>query len=186
MDTKTELLNFAERAVRERGFDGFSYADIAKDVGIRKASIHHHYPAKADLGIALIERYRQQFFDHLSGINDRHKTAGARLNAYVTQYKSALTGGNTLCLCVALAINRDRLADPILLELNQFHEDSVAWLLDVFALGKKDKSIADVTDPTAEAAACLALVEGAQLVARAAKSTKRFDRATAQLKNRLT
>jgi len=56
-DIKTALLDSAERAARRRGFDGFSYADLAKDMGIRKASIHHHFPTKAALSVALMKRY---------------------------------------------------------------------------------------------------------------------------------
>ena len=56
MDTRTALLESAERTARQRGYDGFSYADLADDVGIRKASIHHHFPTKATLALALIER----------------------------------------------------------------------------------------------------------------------------------
>lgn len=56
MDTRTALLQSAERAARQRGYDGFSYADLAGDVGLRKASIHHHFPTKATLALALIER----------------------------------------------------------------------------------------------------------------------------------
>ena len=56
-DTKTTLLNSAERAARARGFDGFSYADLAADVGISKASIHHHFASKATLAVALMQRY---------------------------------------------------------------------------------------------------------------------------------
>ena len=56
-DTKTALLNSAERAARSKGFDGFSYADLAKEVGIRKASIHYHFPTKDALTISLMVRY---------------------------------------------------------------------------------------------------------------------------------
>ena len=65
MNTRTSLLDSAEQAVRQRGYNGFSYADLAREIGIRKASIHHHFPTKADLGLALIERYNQNFFSKL-------------------------------------------------------------------------------------------------------------------------
>lgn len=186
MDTKTQLLDSAERAARERGYDGFSYADIAEEVGIRKASIHYHYPSKSDLGLALIQRYREGLRIELDGISTRGKNAGAKLLAYLKFYRSAMTEGSTVCLCVAFAISRDSLAHPILKELDGFHDDSIKWLSEVYTSAIEDKSIANVGTPEHEAATTLALVEGAQLIARSAKNMKRFDAAVKQLKARIT
>ncbi|MEO9863924.1 TetR/AcrR family transcriptional regulator, partial [Yoonia sp.] len=78
-DTKTALLDSAERAARTRGFDGFSYADLAQDVGIRKASIHHHFPTKAALSAALMERYYNDLKAVCEDIDMSQETGGARL-----------------------------------------------------------------------------------------------------------
>ncbi len=186
MSTKTSLLDSAERAVRERGYDGFSYADLAEDVGIRKASIHHHYPTKAVLALALIQRYRENFFDAIAGIDKKHLKAGERLDAYIKLYRSALSGGNMLCMCIAFSIARDSLSDDVLAEINGFHKDALSWLALVFEAGASDNSIQDVGDSKLEAAACLALVEGGQLIGRSAKKVSHFDRAVELLKIRIT
>jgi TetR/AcrR family transcriptional regulator, transcriptional repressor for nem operon len=181
MDTKTALLDCAEAAVRARGFDGFSYADLAEFVGIRKASIHHHFPAKADLALALIERYSLRFFDALDGIAVSSKTGGDRLRAYVAACRQALDGGSKLCLCVAFCTGRDGLSMPVLAKLDAFHVTVDAWLAETFALGAEDGTIAAVIDAESEAHACLAQMEGAQLIARAAKDVGRFDLAVTGL-----
>ena len=62
-DTRQRILDVAEQLLLERGYAGFSYQDIADAVGIRKASIHHHFPAKEDLGRAIIERTRLRLND---------------------------------------------------------------------------------------------------------------------------
>lgn len=185
MDTKTALLIAAEDAVRARGYDGFSYADLAAAVGIRKASIHHHYATKADLALALIERYTSHFFAMLDQIAQGHATGGARLRAYVGACRAALEGGDKLCLCVALCIGRDGLSKAVLAELDGFHAKITAWLADGFSIGRSDGTIAEVGNFQAEAHACLAQMEGAQLIARAAKDVKRFDAATAQMLGRV-
>lgn len=185
MDTKSALLDSAEHAVRARGYDGFSYADLAAAVGIRKASVHHHFPAKADLAKALIERYSQDVFTRLGAIAEMHPDGGARLASLVATYRAAIDGGNKLCLCVAFCAGRDSLSPAVLAMLDTFRVTVVAWLTDVFALGKADGSIAGVSDPAAEAQACLAQMEGAQLVARAAKDCARFDAAMARLLERI-
>ena len=186
MDTRNALLDSAERAARQRGFDAFSYADLAKEVGIRKASIHYHFPMKADLAFGLIERYALRLSETLAHIASSQDSAAAQLSAYHDVYRDALSGGDQLCLCVALSAGRDSLSEPVLAELNQFHEDSIAWLERVFEAGRADGSVAHVGDPASEAAATLALMEGAQLVARAAKDITLFDQATASFSARLT
>jgi TetR/AcrR family transcriptional repressor of nem operon len=185
MSTKDALLNCAEDALRARGYDGFSYADLAAGVGIRKASIHHHFPTKADLALALIDRYTANFFtalDHIAAVNT---TGGGRLKAYVSACRDALDGGNKLCLCVAFCVGRDGLAPLVLAKLDAFHVTVTLWLSDAFAAGKIDGSITSVGDADAEANACLAQMEGAQLIARAAKDMARFDAAVSGLLGRL-
>lgn len=186
MSTRTALLDSAEKAARQRGFDAFSYADLARDVGIRKASIHHHFPAKADLAFGLIERYAVRFAETLTQINAEQCTAAEKLRAYHGVYHDALAGGSRLCLCVSLSAGRDSLSDKVLEQLNLFHVDSVDWLTKVFDGALSDGSVSGLVDAEAEASATLALMEGAQLVARAAKNITLFDRATAAFLARLS
>lgn len=186
MDTRTALLNSAETAARQRGYDGFSYADLARDVGIRKASIHYHFPTKTNLLYELTDRYAAQFMDALSNIDAAKTTAAKRLQAYHAIYRDALAGGTQLCLCVALSAGRDSLADPVIHRLGQFHHESIAWLQDAFSVAAKDGSVSSLADPEAEAHAALALMEGAHLLARAAKDMTPFDQATAVFLSRLS
>lgn len=185
MDTQTALLDSAEMAARRRGIDGFSYADLAEDVGIRKASIHYHFPKKADLTFALIQRYAAAFLERLDEIDRANSIAGAALSAYTDEYRKALQGGEMVCLCVALSTGRDRLADDVLSLLKDFQEQSILWLTELFEDAESDGSITMASKPEQEAAACLALVEGAQLIARAAGDVDQFDRAIAALQSRI-
>ncbi|MEM7050391.1 MAG: TetR/AcrR family transcriptional regulator [Acidobacteriota bacterium] len=185
METKTALLDSAEKLARMRGYDAFSYADLAREVGIRKASIHHHFPSKADLALALVKRYRSRFAQALEGIAQRHRTAGRRLTEYFEVYRQALSGGQTVCLCVAFSAGRNSLSTEVLAELAAFDRASRDWLAEIFRLGRYDGSIANVGDPRAEAAACLALAEGAQLQACSSEDVERFDAAIQQMLGRL-
>lgn len=182
---KEDILDSAEALARARGFDAFSYADIERDVGIRKASIHHHFPAKADLGLALVERYRSHFEAALASYDVRRKTAGERLSDYLQLYNTALSDGQSLCLCVAFSAGRDSLSEAVLTQLNAFHENSIAWLTALFEQGASDGSISNVEEPENEAYACLAAVEGGQIMARAAEDTARFEAAVTSLRARI-
>ncbi|WP_368185696.1 TetR/AcrR family transcriptional regulator [Aestuariibius sp. HNIBRBA575] len=185
IDTKTALLNSAERAARTLGFDGFSYADLSEDVGIRKASIHHHFPTKAALSVALMERYYNDLKAVCEEIDLSQDSGGARLTALIDRYRSALDGGKSLCLCVSFSTSRESLPAEVITQIGRFREMIIAWAETVFVAGQTDGSIANVTDPAIEAAAALPLLEGAQLAARVEENPALFDSAVRILTQRL-
>lgn len=59
--TRANILACAEELMQQRGFHGFSYHHIAERLGIRNAAVHYYFPSKADLGVALIKRFRDNF-----------------------------------------------------------------------------------------------------------------------------
>ncbi len=77
--TSQRILDIAERLVQTRGYNGFSYADIAQALHVTKASLHYHYPAKADLGKELIERYERNFLNALAHIDAESRNAREKL-----------------------------------------------------------------------------------------------------------
>src|SRR3954452_1989467 len=89
-DTATRILDVAERLVQIRGFNGFSYADIAAQLGITKASLHYHFAGKAELGDALVERYATRFAEALDAIDAQAGDAPAKLHAYADIYAGVL------------------------------------------------------------------------------------------------
>ncbi len=184
-DTKTALMNSAERAARTRGFDGFSYADMAQDVGIRKASIHHHFPTKAALSIALMRRYYTNFEAACSEIDATQAIGGARLLALIDRYRIALDDGKSLCLCVSFSTSRESLPPEVIAHISRFRAMMMGWLKATFKAGHADGTIAGVVEPTLEAAAALSLLEGAQLAARAEENPNLFEGALQLLIQRI-
>lgn len=177
MNTKTVLLDTAETLACRRGFDGFSYSDLADCVGIRKASVHYHYPTKADLSAALISRYRAMLLNRLASISENELRASGRLLAFLDLYRAASQGGRSLCLCIAFSVTQNALPDRTRREVERLHKDVVQWLQAVFRLALADGTIRAVADPGAEARGALALVEGAHIMARAATDMARFEAA---------
>ncbi len=185
-DTKTALLDSAERAARTRGIDGFSFADLALEVGIRKPSIHYHFATKDALTLALMQRYHAHMAVTCADIDRAQTTGGERIAALVAAYRRAHNGGTSLCLCVALSASRESLPAAVITHIGHYRQMVIAWLADAFAAGQSDGSITDLRDPLDEAAAMLALLEGAQLGARAAQDAAIFDAATRLLLARVS
>jgi TetR/AcrR family transcriptional repressor of nem operon len=185
MDTKTALLNAAEQAARAFGFDGFSYADLADDIGIRKASIHHHFPTKAALSVALMQRYHADITTACTSITASESTGAGRLKELINLYRQALRGGKSLCLCVSFSASRESLPAEAIAEIGRFRLMLAHWIERVFNAGQNDGTIAHVVDPKSEAAATLSLLEGAQLAARAEEDMARFENAVQLLLRRI-
>src|SRR3954470_1491510 len=152
-DTSRRILDIAERLVQTRGFNGFSYADIAEALHVTKASLHYHFPGKADLGKRLIERYEANFLAALARIDADAKDARAKLRRYAQIYGDVVKA-NRMCLCGMLAAEFATLPEPMRADLRHFFDENERWLVGVFRQGRKDKSI-QLTGTPAEAAQAL-------------------------------
>lgn len=186
MDTATRLIDLAEAAMRSRGFGGFSYGDIARAAGIRKASIHHHFPSKADLGLAALDRYADRLARDLEQIARSHRLGGQALLAAIAHFREAIGDGDRLCLCAALAADMHALDSRMAAKLERANRMTLDWLAAILVEGRRDRSIAVGGDPAKEAAAILAQLQGAQLLARAARDPRAFDDAMEMLVARIT
>ncbi len=110
--TDAAILDAAERLVQVRGFNGFSYADIAQELSVTKASLHYHFPGKADLGQALIDRYAERFALALAAIEARGGTPVDELDAYAGLYADVFVD-HRMCLCGMLAAEYETLPGPM-------------------------------------------------------------------------
>jgi TetR/AcrR family transcriptional repressor of nem operon len=173
-DTASAILDVAERLVQRRGFNGFSYADVARELGMTKAALHYHFPGKAELGERLVQRYGERFAEALAVIDDQAVPAAERLVAYCDVYRRVLLDGR-MCLCGMLAADYHTLADPMRAAVARFFEENETWVARVLELGRRDGSLA-VSEPVPDAArTVIAALEGAMLVARPFESAAVFD-----------
>jgi TetR/AcrR family transcriptional repressor of nem operon len=178
--TADRVLDIAEALVQTRGFNAFSYADVSKAVGIRKASLHHHYPTKADLGLALVDRYRQAFMGALNKIETTSETTGRRLAHYTDLYGSVLRKGR-MCMCGMLAADVATLPRPMRESIAEFFDQNERWLTRVLAEGRKRGEIEFLGTPASMASFFVSSLEGAMLVARASGTQESFDEAVRHL-----
>ncbi len=179
-DTPGRILDVAERLVQERGFNGFSYADVAKELAISKAALHYHFPGKAELGEALVERYGVRFEDALAALDARDIDAPQRLRAYAQVYADVFRD-ERMCLCGMLAADYATLPDPMRTRVVRFFDDNEAWLARVLEEGRAAGTLRFQWPALAVARTMLAGLEGAMLVSRPYGDLKRFRAAAAML-----
>lgn len=172
-NTSQRILDLAERLVQSRGFNGFSYADIAASLGVTKASLHYHFPAKAALGKRLIERYETNFLAALEAIDRSSKNPQEKLRRYVGIYADALRD-NRICLCGMLAAEYITLPKPMRTEVKHFFDENERWLTIILEQGLRGK-VLKFKGPAFEAArALVGSLEGAMMLARSYGDASRF------------
>lgn len=166
--TADAILRCARTAIIAGGYNGFSYADIATVVGIRKASIHHHFPTKVDLVRTLVKQYREEAEAGIADFERRFPDPLDQLIAY-TGYWEACIGDleTSYCLCALLATQIPVLPDEIVFELRAYFRALSAWLASVLERGVRQGTIALSESVHADAEALMAAVHGAMLSARA-------------------
>lgn len=184
-DTAQRILDVAEQLVQVRGFNAFSYADIAAELGITKASLHYHFAGKAELGHALVSRYADRFGHALEEIDRMPDAPPAKLAAYTRLYGDVLRG-RRMCLCGMLAAEYQTLPEPIREAVVAFFDHNEVWLERVLEHGHTDGSLKFDGSGRDAARTLLSSLEGAMLVARTYRDPKRFQTTATTLLASLT
>lgn len=178
--TATRILDVAGRLVQSRGFNGFSYADVAAELSVTKASLHYHFPGKAELGEALINRYAIRFAEALQAIDAESSDVRAKLAAYAAVYAAVLED-QRMCLCGMLAADYETLPPAMRTAVVRFFDDNEAWLERVLEQGASEGSLHYEGRARDQAQLIISTLEGAMLVARPYGDPERFRAAAHRL-----
>lgn len=163
-DTRARLLREAETLFRTRGYAAFSYTDLSERVGIRKASIHHHFPTKEALGVAFIDDYIERFKGELATIERRRSDAKGRLRLYAGLFSGGIEGG-MLPLCGTLSAGAASLPDSLRVRTRGFFNMHLEWLERTVLGGIASGELRSDLDPGRAALLIFSAVEGASFVA---------------------
>lgn len=184
--TADEILHCARALIIQGGYNGFSYADISKVVGIRKASIHHHFPNKADLVKTLVTRYRKEAETGLTALERHVPEPVGQLRSYTGYWEKCIADATSpICVCALLASQIPVLPEEIAHEVRAHFRALSTWLASVLERGAEQGAIRLVGTPGDEAEALLATVHGAMLSARAYGDGHAFGVIIRQLLDRL-
>lgn len=179
--TRDRILDATQRLIQVQGYSGFSYADVANVVKIRKASIHHYFPSKGDLALALIIRYRERFAAALAAIRSDSDDARSRLRRYQQLFAATLQDSHKLCMCGMLAAEFDALPLAVRSEVRAFFDENEIWLSQVLAQGRRRGEVGFTGPTRATARLILAAFEGAMLVARSHRNVNHFKTVASQV-----
>ncbi|MBN3760793.1 TetR/AcrR family transcriptional regulator [Burkholderia sp. Ac-20365] len=169
--SRERILAAATKIAQAHGYSGLNFQDLAEDVGIRPASIYHHFTNKADLGAAVARRYWEDSAAVLEALQSESPDSLHCLHRYPDTFRKALKNANRICLCSFMAAESDDLPGGVMREVRTFGEVHIAWLSKVLSAAR----VVDSKGSDPRAHAIFAAVAGAQLIARSRSDVSLYD-----------
>lgn len=186
-DTATRIMDVTQHLLVERGFSAFSYADIAEAIQIRKPSIHHHFPTKAALAVAVLQRYRLRLEEGFAVLDERVEDPMDRLEKYVEYWEACIRNKEQpFCIAVLLAAELPSLPEDVQAEVGKHFTSLRQWIEKTLKDGMQRKSIRLQGTAEVEAEVLMAAVHGAMLSARVHGSSVLFRQITSSALQRLS
>ena len=174
--TSDQILASARNFIVAGGYNGFSYADIAEVVGIRKASIHHHFPSKVDLVRTLVARHRERTEIAMADLESKLPDPLALLQTYAGYWAKCIEDASVpFCVCALLASELPALPPEIAVEVRAYFRFLSSWLTKVMQRGAEQGVLKFAGSAEFEAETFMATVHGAMLSARAYGTPAIFD-----------
>jgi TetR/AcrR family transcriptional repressor of nem operon len=174
-DSATRVLDAAQAFIQDRGFNAFSYRDLAEMIGIRAASIHYHFPKKVDLARAVMKRYSDELEVRLREIEGEAESHRARLEAFVNLYRET-KGSGQICLCGSLIADVRTLPDDVRDLAAGYLDRSAAWVRRTVEEGVAGGEFRPVGSIDDLASTLIAGLQGALLMDRAQEGSKVLER----------
>jgi TetR/AcrR family transcriptional regulator, transcriptional repressor for nem operon len=185
-ETAEQILDLAETLIQTRGYSAFSYQDIADSLGIRKASIHYHFPSKADLGVAVVDRYIARFGEGLTTIaDDQSQSSMTMLDFYVQPYLQFASTPDRVCLSAALAGEMMAMPPKVRERVDHFFRTHQVWLSEILKRGEARGEFKLPAPASKVARYVFAALQGALLVKRTTNDLSQINDVVAVMKLQL-
>lgn len=183
-DTREQIMDRAGQLLMSRGFDGFSYRDISSHLGVKNAAVHYHFPAKADLALALIDEYRQTLRKQTSEFMAYGGSAVPQMEGFFSFTAYQCAKGRCICPFGAFSIDYNELPEEIRTATATFMDETIKWLTQVLEVGRQQEEFSFTGDARAKALLILAGLQGARQMARI-NGIEILDGVIAQVRNDL-
>ena len=183
-NTKRTILNLAESLLQDKGFNGFSYAHIAAEMGVKNAAIHYHFPTKEDLACAVIQRYRDRFKLWINNARVKDLPPEEKLSWFFNIYSDFRADQGKVCLAGSLEAEFNSIPEQLQAQTEALHMELLAWLEETLGEGREAGMFHFNGQPASKAALILSSLQGALQMARAL-GTEKFQEVIEQHKQDL-
>lgn len=165
-DTRERILDAAEQLLATRGYDGFSYHDISKPLGIKNAAVHYHFPAKADLGVAIVGRYREMLRSASADFMKFGGSARLHLEAYLSFFLKEACENKTMCPMGVLTADYFSIPETMREEGAKLEQEVFAMLIRVLEVGREQGELRFEGEARTKAVMMMSVLQGARQLAR--------------------
>lgn len=172
-DTKSQILRSANRLLRRRSFNSFSYKDIADEIGIKKASIHYHFPTKEILGVETVKYYKHKIAEYIKKLENRTDNPVDHLAAYIQFFENMLNK-NLMCPAGVLTMEISTVSEEMNKEISKLHKYYIEWLTKVVKNGCEQNKFIKLDDPEKQAKFISATIQGGMLLSRGLDDKETF------------
>lgn len=173
-DTHEKILKTALKFIQSKSYNSFSFNDIAKEVGIKKASVHYHFESKEILGIAAIKNYRDKVLYLTQKLDRTTNDPWEKLEHYFAFFKSGLKT-NYVCPAAVLSAEINSIPKEMENELKLLFDYYMEWLAKILELGRESGEFQFSKKPIDMALFISSAIEGAMLFARAYDKPNHYD-----------
>jgi TetR/AcrR family transcriptional repressor of nem operon len=171
-NTQRAILDLAESLLQDRGFNGFSYAHIAGELGVKNAAIHYHFPSKEALACAVIQRYRDRFQLWINNARIKHLSPQEKLDWFFSIYTNTRADNGKVCLAGSLETEFNSLPASLREQTEALTRELLAWLQATLNEGREAGVFQFSGHPASKAALILSSLQGALQMARALGTSK--------------
>lgn len=169
--TTERIIAAAETRMRDAGFHGVSFRDIASDVGIKSASVHHHFPTKEDLGAAVVTAYTDRFMQALGDPEDVERAPESLATLYIDAFRASFGEDRRMCLCGILSAEATSMPPAVGVAVREFFDRNLTWVEAVL-----ERAGETGEEGHTKALRIVALLEGAMLLAHSLDDAEVFER----------
>lgn len=184
IDTREKIMDRAEELLLVHGFNGFSYRDISTHLGVKNAAVHYHFPSKADLGVALIERHRAQLRRRTAEFMAYGGSATEQVERMFAYTREHWSCGGKLCPSGALSVDYETLPAEVAEAARKLGRELLAWFTKVMAAGREQGELVFTGEPEQRALTVLSALQGGRQIARV-HGVEALDAIIAQLRAEL-
>lgn len=183
-NTQRAILDLAESLLQDKGYNGFSYAHIAAELGVKNAAVHYHFPSKEELGCAVIQRYRDRFKLWINNSRVRDLSPEEKLDWFFNIYTNTRADHGKVCLAGSLETEFNSIPDSLRAQTQALTKELLVWLQATLGEGRDAGVFHFSGEPTDKAALILSSLQGALQMARAL-GTAKFHAVIGQIKKDL-
>ena len=180
-NTQRAILDLAESLLQDKGFNGFSYAHIAAELGVKNAAIHYHFPSKEELGCAVVKRYRDRFKLWVNNARVKDLPPEKKLDWFFGIYIHMRADNGKVCLAGSLETDFNAIPDALREQARSLTQELLSWLQATLNEGREAGVFRLNGEAASKAALVLSSLQGGLQMARAL-GTRKFSEVVEQNK----